>query len=133
MTVPRFWRKIDNRYNLRGTRCGNCGTAFFPPRRICPGCRRDGSVETYDFEGRGEVITFTVIRAEPPSMDGQTPYVVAIIETPEGARFTSQLVDVEPDDVEIGMPVEATFRKIAEDGADGVIHYGVKFEPTARD
>lgn len=129
MTVPRFWRKIENRYNLIGTRCESCGEAFFPPRRMCPTCRRDSAIVGHKFPRRGEIVTFTVIRTAPAAFDHQTPYVVAIIETPEGTRFTTQLVGTEPDEVEIGMPVEATFRKIAEDGSDGAIHYGVKFKP----
>lgn len=129
MTVPRFWRKIDNRYNLKGTRCENCRTNYFPPRRMCPRCRRNGEVVEHQFDTSGEVVTFSVIRAAPPSMEDQTPYVSAIIETPDGARFTSQLIDVDPEDVEIGLPVEASFRKIGEDGPKGAIHYGVKFRP----
>jgi hypothetical protein len=38
-------------------------------------------------------------------------------------------VDVDPHEVEIGLRVRATFRKLREEGKAGVIHYGYKFAP----
>ena len=57
------------------------------------------------------------------------PYAVAVIELDEGAKLTSQLVDCDIDNIEIGDPVEMVFRRISEDGPDGVISYGFKFKP----
>jgi len=59
----------------------------------------------------------------------QKPYVMAIIEMDEGVRLTSQLIDVKPEDVRIGMKVQASFRKLGQEGDAGVIHYGYKFRP----
>jgi uncharacterized OB-fold protein len=56
------------------------------------------------------------------------PYVVAIIKLEEGAQITSQIVDCDPDMVEIGDDVEMVFRKIKEEGEAGVISYGYKFK-----
>ena len=41
----RVWRHIQQRYNLIGSKCTNCGRVFFPPRVICPDCRRKGNIE----------------------------------------------------------------------------------------
>ena len=38
--APRFWRSIPQRYNLSGTHCTRCNEYFFPPRNLCPNCRR---------------------------------------------------------------------------------------------
>lgn len=38
-------------------------------------------------------------------------------------------MDVDPEEVHIGMPVRAVFRRIAEDGKAGIIQYGYKFVP----
>ena len=46
----------------------------------------------------------------------------------EGAKVTAQIVDADVDDIQIGDPVEMVFRKIREDGPDGVISYGFKFK-----
>ena len=40
MAIARFWRETQSRYNLYGRKCGNCGQVFFPPRELCPVCRR---------------------------------------------------------------------------------------------
>ena len=41
--------------------------------------------------------------------------------------MVSQLVDVKPEEVGIGMPVEACFRKIREQNKSGLVLYGFKF------
>ncbi|HDJ27195.1 MAG TPA: transcriptional regulator, partial [Aciduliprofundum sp.] len=59
----------------------------------------------------------------------QKPYILAIIELEEGPRVTGQIVDAEPNEVYIGMPVRMVFRRIRQEGASGIIHYGYKFAP----
>ena len=131
MAIPRFWREIPSRYNLVGSRCGNCGAVDFPPRVVCPRCGRRslGKMERTKLKGRGKVVTFTVIHDAPKDFDMMKPYVLAIVEMEEGVRITSQVIDVEPSEVKIGMAVETAFRKLGQDGEAGVIHYGYKFRP----
>ena len=45
-----------------------------------------------------------------------------------GAKLTTQLVDCDVDALEIGDDVEMVFRRVREDGEDGVISYGYKFK-----
>ena len=123
------WRLLQPRYNLCGTKCGTCGDHFFPPRNICPNCRRKSKIESFKFSGKGKVYSYTVVRAPPTGFEYQKPYLVAVIELVEGARLTSQVVDCTPDDIEIGMDVEMTFRKIIADDDAGIIRYGYKFRP----
>ncbi len=127
----RFWREIPSRYNLIGSRCGNCGARDFPPRAVCPKCGRKsvGKMERLKLGGRGKVVTYTVVHDAPKDFDMMKPYVLAIVEMEEGLRLTSQIIDVERGDVKIGMPVEVAFRKLGEEGEAGVIHYGYKFRP----
>lgn len=132
--IPRFWREIQSRYNLVGTKCGNCGKVDFPPRAVCPDCGRRsvGKMRTHKLGGKGTVVTFTTIYDAPSQFDMQKPYVMAIIEMDEGVRLTSQLINVKPEDVAIGMKVQAAFRKLGQDGDAGVIHYGYKFQPASK-
>ncbi len=129
--IPRFWREIQSRYNLVGTKCGSCGKVDFPPRSVCPDCGRKsvGKMQTYKLGGKGTVVTYTTIYDAPSQFDMQKPYVMAIIEMDEGMRLTSQLIDVKPEQVKIGMKVQAAFRKLGQEGDAGVIHYGYKFRP----
>ena len=128
MSVPRFWREIPARYNLVGSKCESCGTYYFPPRRLCPKCRRHGKIVDYTFKGTGEVVTHTTIYTPGESWTGSKPYVLAIVRLDEGPLMTAQLI-CDPRDVKIGMRVRNVFRKIGEDGEKGMIHYGTKFVP----
>ena len=128
MGVPRYWRKQKNRYNLIGTMCKTCGSYYFPPRELCPKCRRDGEIVEYKFKGTGKIVTYTIIRTAAKEYDYLTPYVVAIIELDEGTRMTAQVI-CDIDKPYIGMPVKSVFRKITEEGKTGMLVYGTKFVP----
>ena len=130
-SVAREWREIPGRYNLKGTKCGNCGTIFFPRRDFCPKCRRAGigKIEEYDVARSGEVYTFSVIYDAPSANNMIKPYAVVMVKTDDGVMVTGQLVDVNIEDVKVGLRVRAVLRKLDADGAAGVIHYGVKFVP----
>lgn len=133
MSIARFWRETPRRYNLGGSKCGNCGTAFFPPRLVCPRCpQHRATIEKmvpFQLSGEGEVVSFTVVHDPAEGFEMQVPYVLALVKTVEGPVLTGQIVDVEPKDVDIGLKVKATFRKLREEGKAGVIHYGYKFTP----
>jgi len=131
MAIPRFWREISSRYNFIGSKCGSCGALDFPPRAVCPRCGRRsvGKMERLKLGGRGKGVTFTIIHDAPKAFDMMKPYVLAIVELDEGLRVTSQVIDVDPAEVKIGMPVESAFRKLGEEGEAGIIHYGYKFRP----
>ena len=133
MSIARFWRETPRRYNLGGSKCLDCGTVFFPPRPVCPGCTRHrASIERmvpFQLSGSGEVFSYTVVHEAAEGFEIQVPYVVALVKTVEGPILTGQVVDVDPASVRIGLKVHATFRKLREEGAAGVIHYGYKFAP----
>jgi len=119
--VPRFWRKIKYRYELRGSYCENCKTYHYPPRNFCPSCRRKGRLSEVMLPSEGVVLSYTVVRES-------SPYVVALIELENGVRLLSQL-SCEPSEVKIGMKVRRAFRRYGEDGEEGIIYYGTKFVP----
>ncbi|AXV40230.1 Zn-ribbon domain-containing OB-fold protein [Methanobacterium sp. BAmetb5] len=126
--IVRGWRHISQRYNLIGSKCLQCGEAFFPMRVICPECRRKGQLEPIKFSGNGKIMSYSVIHTPTDEFKNISPYAVAIIELEEGAKITSQIVDCNPDNIEIGQEVELVFRKIREEGDEGVISYGYKFK-----
>ena len=129
MEVPRFWRETRARYNLEGARCKACETVFFPPREVCPDCHREsiGKMEKYRLSGYGEVYSFSTIHDAPDSFKGEVPYIIALIKTDDGPLVTGQIVDWEDGEIEIGTRVETVFRKISEQGKNGIIQYGFKF------
>ncbi len=85
--------------------------------------------ESFQFSGRGEVYSFTVVYEAPTKFQFQVPYIVALISLEEGPKVTAMLTDIDPKAVYIGMPVEMVTRKLSEDGDRGLISYGYKFRP----
>ncbi|NYZ79095.1 Zn-ribbon domain-containing OB-fold protein [Candidatus Micrarchaeota archaeon] len=126
--LPLTWRRIPERYGLIGSECENCKTNYFPVRKMCPKCRRKGKMREVKFSGKGKVYSYTVIYSPPTGFELDAPYAMGIIELAEGPKLTAQIVDSDPKDVKIGTPVEMIFRKIQEDGYEGLIHYGFKFK-----
>ena len=127
MSVPRYWRNEVARYRLQGEECTECGAKYFPARPVC----KCGSTtfKPHKLAERGEVVTWTTILNAPIGYERYAPYTVALIELEDGCKLLSQIVDVVPEEVKAGMKVEAVFRKVKEDGKDGIIQYGYKFRP----
>lgn len=123
MTAPRFWRNIQQRYSLAGTKCRTCDTAYFPPRHLCPDCRRDGDIVEKEFSGEGDVVAVTVVHDAIGDYDTETPYTLAVVELDEGARMTAQVVN----GAEVGDRVESCFRRVSDQGQEGIVQYGTKF------
>lgn len=97
---------------LRIKRCGECGRAHFYPRPFCPHCWSE-RVQWEDSSGRGVVYTYSVVRSNDlPPFPARVPYVAAIVELDEGPRVMTNLVDVGPDDVHIGMAVVLACREL---------------------
>lgn len=40
MAVPNLWRTQKQRYSLQAEICPHCSNAVFPPRAVCPYCKR---------------------------------------------------------------------------------------------
>jgi len=99
-------------------------------RKICPACR-GREWEEIQLERRGKVVTNTVVQVPPDDFLMEAPYVMAIIESPEGARFMAQVVDCDPTDVKPGIEVELEFRLIRREGHSGILCYGHKGVPVA--
>jgi hypothetical protein len=129
VSAPRYWRESKYRYRLIGSKCSKCGAVYFPRRSLCVKCG-NRKLEECKLSEKGKLLSFTVIRDDAPSgFERQTPYIVGLVELENGIKILTQIVDVFPEDLEAGMPVEMVFRKVKEGGVDGIIEYGFKFRP----
>ncbi|HJQ44396.1 MAG TPA: bifunctional MaoC family dehydratase N-terminal/OB-fold nucleic acid binding domain-containing protein, partial [Jatrophihabitantaceae bacterium] len=88
---------------LRIQRCPECGTLRHPPGPMCPSCGA-GKPDHVVASGRGEVFSY-VVHHHPPVPGKTLPFVVALVELEEGVRMLGELLDVDPADVHVGMPV----------------------------
>jgi uncharacterized protein len=88
----------------------------FYPRTLAPGTLTD-DLQWREIDGAAAVYTFTVARRPtgPPWADA-VPQILAVVEWDVGPRLSTELVDVDPADVRIGMRVRPVFCDIAGTG-----------------
>jgi 3-hydroxy-3-methylglutaryl CoA synthase len=107
------FRERDEDVALKGQRCRRCGGLQFPIQRVCERCFAKDEFELVRLADRtGRVVTYTFDFFFPTP---DPPTIVTITDV-DGARVHLQLVDVKPEDVAIGMPVELVFRRIHQVG-----------------
>jgi uncharacterized OB-fold protein len=111
MTAP-FWAATA-RHELTRPVCNSCGRSFFIPQYLCTHCGSD-DWEYQPSEGRGVVASYTVVhRAPDPRFE--TPYVVALVDIDdEGWSLMTNIVGVDPEEVEFGMPVEVSWTEFED-------------------
>jgi uncharacterized OB-fold protein len=127
-TPSRSWREHPQRYRMEAAQCSKCDRVWFPPRRVCADCGGQEFGPAIIPE-EGKVATWTIIRVGPAEFGDLAPYAIAVVEFENGVRMLSQVVDVDVDAMEIGMPVRIEFRRVTEDGEAGVLYYGYKCVP----
>jgi len=108
-----FWQGGANG-DLMIYHCDACQQYFHPPTPVCIHCLSD-NVKPKKVSGRGRVASFT-INYQKWHPDLEVPFVIAIIELHEqvGLRFVSNIIDINPEDVCIDMPVCVTFKAIED-------------------
>ena len=114
-------------------RCQSCGHFFHPPAPACWRCRST-DVAPERVSGRATVAAFTVDR-QPWIPGFEPPYVVAIVELAEqpDVRLTTNVVDVEPEQMRIGLEVEVFFEDwTALSGAEDTRVWIPLFRPVTR-
>jgi len=107
-----FWEGVQ-RHELVFEKCKSCGVWIHPPRPMCPKCH-SLEKEWVPSTGKGKIYSFVTYR-ESPHPAFKAPYSVVLVEMEEGVRLVSNMVDMEPNEISIGMPVEVVFDEVAED------------------
>lgn len=81
----------------------------FYPRVLAPGTLAD-DLEWREISGKGTLYTYTVAeRPTAPPWADSLPQILAVVEWDEGPRLSTEMVDVDPADLKIGMRVEPVF------------------------
>jgi len=108
-----FW-KGTKKHQLLVRRCKKCGEYQWPPRIWCSLCH------SFDFDwvkasGKGILYTYTVVnRAFHPAFQ-EVPYGVAIVRLDEGVQMIGNSAGIKPEDMKIGMWMEAAFNDVTEE------------------
>jgi uncharacterized protein len=105
-------------------RCTACGTFMSPiayigvPLRVrCVTCF-SGDLEWAPSSGRATLYSFVLVhQVDDEAFAADVPYNIAVVETEEGVRLTSQVVGCPNDELEIGMPLEVVFERMSDEVA----------------
>ncbi len=94
--------------------CTACGSLAHPPRTLCAECR-SSDFHWQPCSGKGVVYSFVVThQAVHPALVGFTPMATVEIALAEGPHLASNLLDVPPEEVDIGMAVEVVFEDVGK-------------------
>ena len=125
--TSRFLRGLKDG-EIWGRRCRRCRRTMVPPRMYCEVCFRPTD-EWVKLRDTGRVLTYSVsyVNADASRREGEEPIVVAVIEI-EGATplmgVLHLLGEVDPDEVDVGMKVEAVWKpKRGRQGAITDVRY----------
>lgn len=109
-----FWQAAKEE-RLTAAQCGDCGTFRMPPTPYCPHCQSQNT-QWPSLPGTATVYSFAVCNRSPfPGVPDfvYIPVVVDLDGAP-GARLVSNLIDIDPADVKIGMRVSVTWNDITD-------------------
>lgn len=102
-----FWFEAAREGRLAIQRCGSCGVLRHPPAPTCAECR-SFEWDSVTASGRGTLHSYAIAH-HPQDAAFDYPLVVGLADLEEGVRIVADMVDVDPDQVLIDMPVDVVF------------------------
>ncbi|UCG84425.1 MAG: hydroxymethylglutaryl-CoA synthase family protein [Dehalococcoidia bacterium] len=124
-----LWRERRMVLGLCGSICRRCGTPQFPRQVVCanPDCGAVNEMDTYRFSDKsGHMFTYTGDSLAPSP---NPPAIYGVVAFDGGGRYTFDLTDCDLNALEVGMPVEMSFRRKYRDTLRGVHGYFWKATP----
>ena len=110
-----YWNACKN-HELVLPRSRTTKEFFFYPRALSPGEDMSEDIEWVKASGKAKVWTYSIHHMGPTqAYKGEPPYVVALVETEEGIKMMTNIVDCDPNEVRIGMEVEVIFDDVTPD------------------
>jgi uncharacterized OB-fold protein len=94
--------------------CDQCQRHQFYPRLYCMQCGSN-KVRWVEASGRGVIYSYTIIyQNKAPEFVNDTPYNVAVVQLEEGPRMMSNIVDIDPANLRVDLPVMVVFDAVSE-------------------
>ena len=121
----RFFRALKDEGQILGARCEECDITYVPGRAFCERCMAELD-DWFDVGAFGEVETFTFVFEDLDGNGLEEPEIVAFVRIADGGLI-HRLGEIDLEDVEIGMPVEAVLKPESE--REGGIEDIVFFRP----
>ncbi len=109
-----FW-DAAREHKLMLRKCGKCGYIDHPPYLYCTNCQADEH-QWIEAEGKATLAAYAINQFGVPfPFWADLPYVVALIDLPEGVRMISNIVECEFDRLENGMELEVVFDDVSDE------------------
>lgn len=118
------WKELKQNVRLYGSRCQACGLVQYPQARVCLACGARDQMVDHKLARRGTIFTYTLDNLAPVP---EHPLAMAVVDLDGGGRLYLQMTDVADGEVQVGAPVELTFRRLHE--AAGNRNYFWKARP----
>lgn len=115
--VSRIRRFFDGLKEGRiyATYCPVKNLYYFPPQADCPACM-DENLVWREIEGRGKLLTYTVINVKPYSFSHHRDYVVAVARMDEGFNVLCWVAVDDPTKLRVGMDVRLVVKRREPEG-----------------
>ena len=127
-SVTALWRESDQNIKFHGGVCNQCGYVQYPPQQVCVECQsRDDSTPIRLSDKLGTVFTYSL---DYLAGTVDTPLAVVVVDYEPGGRVLCMMTDREVGEVQIGMPVQMSFRKLRV--VNGIHNYYWKAVPLRR-
>ena len=97
---------------VMGTRCLECGAAFFPPRADCFQCS-SSQTEWFEIEGAGKLVTYSKLKYAPVGFEEDLPYSIAVVDYGNYKVFGRILGTVADEEIEIGMAMKTVTNTVS--------------------
>lgn len=107
-TTQPFWDALAE-HKIRIQYSASTQRYVFYPRVLAPGTLAD-DLQWREISGAASLYTYTVAyRAVAPHFAADVPQLLAVVEWDEGPRFSTEIVNAEPADLEVGMRLRPVF------------------------
>ncbi len=90
---------------VMGTRCRECGLAFFPPRADCHQCLRS-DMEWFEVSGTGGLVTHSKLAFAPAGFQDDVPYSIALLDYGDFKVFGRLADDIEEKEIKVGIKLK---------------------------
>ena len=109
-SVTAMWRESEQNIRFHGATCNQCGYIQYPAQRVCVECQTmDDSTPIRLSDQPGTVFTYSL---DYLAGTVDTPLAIVVVDFEPGGRTLCMMTDREVDEVQIGMEVEMSFRKL---------------------
>ncbi len=107
-TTQPFWDALAE-HKIRIQYSPSTQRYVFYPRVLAPGTLAD-DLQWREISGAASLYTFTVAyRPVAPHFADNVPQLLAVVQWDEGPRFSTEIVNAEPADLEVGMRLAPVF------------------------